>query len=126
MAGSTESIRWELAECIARVKPHRLLIVMPPNKRSYRETYRYLNDILPNRIPESNTRATFIAFDDRWNPLVIKLKRPSRNERTLWTIGSKARLRILHLTLAPFFDRLAVENNTPHVVTENIERKFSG
>jgi hypothetical protein len=74
-AGTTPGLWWEVQECVKRVSPEKLVVLISGNRRMYDEFCRMARDIFPCRLPEYNGRMVgattlraVLYFDRDWTP----------------------------------------------------------
>ena len=67
-AGITDSLRWELAELVRRVSPHKILMILPVRERDYLGFIHWANAILPAPFPATFPPSRLVMFDEGWSP----------------------------------------------------------
>jgi hypothetical protein len=73
--GDTPGIRWEVGQVVSRVRPSRLILVLPMDRGHQLDADRYRRfvandgDLFPRSLPCDPPRgARFVCFDDDWTP----------------------------------------------------------
>jgi hypothetical protein len=114
VAGNTQSLRWELAHCIARLPPCKLLIFFPRSRFTDAQRQEFLHStigLFPVGLPVIYPDTAFICFEDGWVPRCLSCQAAPlwfRMER-----ASSGPLRAYQSILAPVFSRLHIDFTPP-------------
>jgi hypothetical protein len=112
--GDTPGIRWEVSQVVSRVRPSRLILVLPMEVSGghrldtvrYRRFVANNGDLFPRSLPCNPPRgARFICFDDDWTPQPLITTKAGVETFMAGAIGAKVdKRRTAALTLMTEFD----------------------
>jgi len=116
--GQSHGFWWELSEAPKRVKPERLVLLLPAeDEQLYEQVRERSRQWLPCELPEYkpgkwpfSARGAIVYFEPDWTPHLLKLKTVWLRQ-TFWNVFSA----VLKIGLRPVYEQLGVEWKRPPV-----------
>jgi hypothetical protein len=71
-AADSEGLRWELAQVVAILPPHRVLVICPHTGPEYARFFWSCASLFPHSLPEKRPPSRLLGFDGTWHPVEIE------------------------------------------------------
>jgi len=115
--GDSDGFWWEVREAAIRVRPERLVFLVPEGKGKYEEFCQRARELLPCQLPEYKTKWSpfdshggILYFEPDWTPHLRKFKIVWLRQ-TFWNLFAA----VLKIGLRPVYEQLGVKWNKPPV-----------
>jgi hypothetical protein len=65
---TSQGLVWEIEQVVSRVRPRKILLILPRSKKEYRRFWEFGAKLFPRRLPEEPPESRLLMFQDDWIP----------------------------------------------------------